>query len=340
MLILSNCLTEKVDEGCLKVANSLVKRLVEAKSDTYIVSFERKPKFDSLHLKLNKLLISKELYSIIKEKDQPVLYIPFPAKEWATALRVFLLSLFCKKQLTIVLTMLCKCNFIGRLLFKMSRANIVTFSQNTKDIYEKMVGAQRVKYLKTGVDTERFCPVSEEKKFSLKEKYGFDKEKNVILHVGHLKSGRGIAELMKLDSKYQVALVVSTLTKDEQDKKLQEDLQGCSNIKIFDGYLPNIEEIYQLCDVYFFPVVEKGNCIDVPLSCMEAAACNKPVVTTRYGEMASFEGKDGFVFIDSFDAEVLNKTVKSALDAQNINTRGFVLEYDWENAVSYFENIV
>ncbi len=339
MLILSNCLTEKADEGCLKVANSLVKRIVSKKPDTLIVSYERKPERSTLHLDLNKLLISKELYNIIKEKNEPLLYIPFPAKEWATALRVFLLSLVCKKRLTIVLTMLCKCNFLGRMLFKMSRANIVTFSQNTKEIYEKTVGAKRVKYLKTGVDTERFSPVSEEKKLSLKEKYGFDAEKPVILHVGHLKSGRGVAELMKFDSKYQVALVVSTLTKEEQDKKLKEDLQGCSNIRIFDGYLPDIEELYQLSDVYFFPVVADGNCIDVPLSCMEAAACNKPLVTTRYGEMASFEGKDGFWFIESFDTELLNKTVKSALDAQNVNTRESVLEYDWENAVSYFENI-
>ena len=339
MLILSNCLTDKVDEGCLKVANSLVKRIVEANPDTCVVSYERKPKLQSVHLDLNKLLVSKELYKLIKEKNEPVLYIPFPAKEWATAVRVFLLSLFCRKRLTIVLTMLCRCNFFGRLLLKMSGVHIAAFSEEAKELYEKAVGAKRVKYLKTGVDTERFSPAVDDRQRVLKEKYGFDTDRPIILHVGHLKSGRGIAELLKLDEKYQVVLVVSTLTKDERDEKLKEELQSRPNIKILDGYLPNIEEIYQLADVYFFPVVAEGNCIDVPLSCLEAAACNKPVITTRFGEIAAFSGKDGFWFIDSFDREKLNETVKSALEAQDVDTRAAVLEYDWKNAVSYLESV-
>ena len=147
------------------------------------------------------------------------------------------------------------------------------------------------------------------------------------------------ANLLKFDEKYQILLVVSTLTKDERDEELKFELQSRPNIKILDGFLPNIEEIYRLSDVYFFSVVEEGNCIDVPLSCIEAAACNIPVVSTRYGEMSAFCGKSGFWFIDSFDALELNKTVASALMKKEVKTRAAVLEYDWKNAVEYFENI-
>ncbi len=339
MLILSNCLTKKVDEGCLKVANSLVNRILKRNPDTAVISFERKPSYKSLHLELNKFLISKKLFKAIRRNDGPFLYIPFPAREWATALRVFILSCISKRKVTVLFTMLCDCGFIGRLLFKLSGANIVTLSQNTQEIYNKMIGENRVKYLKTGVDTEKFCPVSNEQKTALKAKYGIDTEKPVILHVGHLKSGRNIAELMKLDSKYQVVLAVSTLTKNEQDEELKNQLLQCSNIKLIDEYLPNIEELYQLSDAYFFPVVAKKNCIDVPLSCMEAAACNKPIITTNYGEMVSFKDKDGFWFIDSFDDVRLNQIVEFALKMDSVNTREHVLEYDWKNAISYLEGI-
>lgn len=339
MLILSNCLTEKVDEGCLKVANSLVKRIVKELPDTTVITYERKPKMESRHLNLNKLLLSKKLFNIIREKNEPLLYIPFPAKEWATALRVFILSLICKKRVTILLTMLCKCGFWGQVLFKLSGAHIITLSQNTELIYKEMLGEKRVKYLKTGVDTKRFFPISNDKKTELKKKYGICEEKPVILHVGHLKTGRNIGELVKLDSCYQVVLVVSTLTRDEQDEVLRNELLRRSNIKIIDKYLPQIEELYQLSDVYFFPVVAKGNCIDVPLSCMEAAACNKPIITTSYGEMEVFKNKDGFWFIDSFAAENLNQTVKEVLEAKNVSTRESVLEYDWNRAVSYFKSV-
>ena len=91
-----------------------------------------------------------------------------------------------------------------------------------------------------------------------------------------------------------------------------------------------------MSDVYFFPVAEEGHCIDVPLSCLEAAACNTPVVTTQYGEMKAFEGKEGFFFIDSFEQCALNQTVETALAQRNANVRRAVLEYDWDRAVSSF----
>ena len=339
MMILTNGLTDVVDEGFLKVANSLVKRIVQDNSGTMVVTYDRKSNMENLHLHLNKLLLNKKLFKTIRKANEPILYIPFPAKEWATALRVFILSLVCKKRVTVLFTMFCRCGFIGQLLFKLSGAHIVTLSKSTLPFYNKMVGEKRVSYLKTGVDTERFSPVSKEKKIELKKTYGFDPAKPVILHVGHLKYGRNVSQLMKLDSRYQAVFVASTLTKSEQDELLRQELLQCPNIKIIDEYQPNIQEIYQLSDVYFFPVVAEGNCIDIPLSCMEAAACNKPVVTTPYGEMVSFQGKDGFWFVDSFEAANLNQIIASALASEKVNSREQVLEYDWKNAVAYFSNI-
>ena len=339
MLILSNCLTEKTDEGCLKVANSLVKRLLAEKPDTPVITYDRKPQYETQHIPLNKFLLSRTLFRTLREKNEPILYIPFPAREWATAMRIFILSRISRKKVTVLLTMRCRCGWLGRQFLKLSDADLITLSADTAALYQKILGDRRVIYLKTGVDTEKFSPVTPEQKMALREKYGLDPETPVVLHVGHLKSGRNVGQLMKLDPACQVVLVASTHTKDEQDTDLKAALLRRPNVKIIDTYLPEIEEIYQLSDVYFFPVVAEKNCIDVPLSCLEAAACDKPVITTAYGEMAAFRGAEGFQFIESFDGAYLNQLVANALVQQNVSTRRAALEYHWQNGVSLLKSI-
>lgn len=332
MLILSNCLTEVADEGSLKVATNIVNRIKRKDKSSFVISYDRRFAQTDIFLPINKLLLNRELISIIKSKKQPVLYIPFPAPSLTTALRIRILSLFARCGLKVMLVQQRSMSRISRMILRSSKAEVIAISKQAYDFYHAIVG-DKATYLKTGVDTERFVPVSSEKVKELKVKYGFDPERPLVLHVGHLKYGRNVGELMKIDKRYQVLLVTSTLFKDEQDEDLKVQLLNHSNIKIFDEYASNIEEIYQMSDVYFFPVQELGNCIDVPLSCLEAASCNKPIITTDYGEMKSFVGKHGFYFLDSMDSDHLNNIIQQASAENNCYSRSAVLEYDWNNAV-------
>lgn len=333
MIIVSNSLLEKTDEGCVKVAGSLVKRLKNANKDICVISFERQSELSDKHLELNKLLVNKELKKIIKTKKDKVLYFPFPARPIATALRIFTLSCYAKNGIDVLVSMQTKIDPISKFILKLSGANFLLLSRDAYERFKAIVGEKRVTYLKTGVDTKKFSPVSADEQIELKKKYGFDPEKPLILHVGHLNRGRNIAELTKISNDYQVLLVVSTLTKNEQDEELRAELLSNANIRIIDSYLPNIQEIFAMCDVYFFPVIEYGKCIDVPLSCMEAASCNKPVVATKYGELKAFEDKEGFYFIDSFDDTSINDLIDKALSSKNCISRESVLDYDWDNAI-------
>lgn len=336
MIILTNGLTDTVDEGCLKVCYSLVKRIKSKYENVSVVSYDRKSELSDMFLSINKLMLSKELISVINEKNEPVLYIPFPARPNFTALRIFILSCMAKKGLKVVLSMRQQYNFIAKVLLKISKAQFVVFSDDAYKSYCDIVSQKRVTHLKTGVDTKTFSPVSEKESRELKKKYGFDENKKVVLHVGHIKSGRNIQQLLKINPEYQVVLVGSTLTKDEQDTSLKEQLLKSDNIRIIDDYLEHIEQIYQLSDVYFFPVVQSGNCIDVPLSCLEAAACGKPVVTTLYGEMKAFHDKSGFYFIDDMEKESINKLIEKAMNLGG--NKDSVKAYDWNNAVEKLVN--
>lgn len=334
MIILSNCLTEKADEGCLKLASSLIKRIKRKHSDATLITYERESDISDIHLNINKFMVNSKLFSIIRRKKEAVLYVPFSARQNFSAMRIFVLSLVARKGLYAVTTLNRPYNIFGKLFLKLSSAKLITFSDDARKAHADIVGDKRVIYLKTGVETSRFVPVSKEKAQELKKKYGLKTDKPIVLHVGHMKYGRNVSQFTKLDDKYQVLLVTSTATKNEQDVALREELLTHPNIRIIDTYIPQIQEIYQLSDLYFFPVKEVANCIDVPLSCMEAASCGLSVVTTDYAEMKSFKDTDGFYFVDSFEQAYLNKVVSVAL-SKKVNPRSSVLAYDWDNAVDY-----
>jgi glycosyltransferase involved in cell wall biosynthesis len=136
-----------------------------------------------------------------------------------------------------------------------------------------------------GVDVDKFSPVSSEKKKDLREKYGLDPHKYVLLHVGHLKVDRGISILPKIQQmceNCQVLVVGSECF--SKDGDLCKRLEG-SGVMVWNQYFENIQEIYQLSDCYFFP---KGTTIFMPLSVMEAMACGLPIVTYPFDGLTSF----------------------------------------------------
>lgn len=337
MMILSNSMTQTADEGSLKLATSIVSRIKKAKPDTCVICFEREWPRSDLQLRLNKFHISWELIKILRQKKEPVLYIPFPAPTLSMALRIRLLSLFARHGLRVMMIRQYPIGKPARILLRRSRAELVVFSRQARDYYCDIVG-DRVMYLKTGVDTEKYRPVPDERARELKRKYGFDPDKPLVLHVGHMKEGRNVASLMEISHDYQVLLVISTLSKERQDGQLRSRLEACGNITVVDRYIPNIEEIYQMCDVYFFPVRQAGHCIDVPLSCLEAAGCGKPVITTDFGEMKAFAGKDGFHFIDDFSSGSINRKLAEVLEQGGGKSRIHVLPYDWQNSVRELTN--
>jgi glycosyltransferase involved in cell wall biosynthesis len=175
-------------------------------------------------------------------------------------------------------------------------------------------------------------PASKQEKAQLKEKYGIPKDKIVVLHVGHLNSGRNVQQLLKLDDRFHALLVVSTLTADAREESLREQFLLKENATLIEDYIPDIQEIYQLSDVYLFPVMERGRCIDVPLSAMEAAACNVPVVATPFGELKELMGLNGFYEIESFEKDALQERLITAVTEEK-QPRANVLAYDWNTSV-------
>lgn len=193
-------------------------------------------------------------------------------------------------------------------------------------------------FFPNGVDLNRFKPLPTSKKMLLREKYGIDKNKFVILHVGHIKRERNLEILKKLHNEENMILIVGS-TSTKIDKKLYNELveKGC---KIMIEYIPKIEEIYALSDCYIFPTMKEQASIEIPLSLLEAMACNLPIITTKFrGIKDIFKEGDGLFFIDKPE-EIMNLLHKvKQLKPRDIKNRERIINYSWDKLYPQLEKI-
>lgn len=138
-----------------------------------------------------------------------------------------------------------------------------------------LTSGKHVYKLNAGINKEKFCPASKDEIMALREKYGVDKNKPLIVHVGHCSAGRGLEDFSLLDAeKYERMVVASGMF---ENPEIINTLKN-SGVNLHTGYLPNINEIYQMADVYLFPTRSTEFVISIPLSVMEALSCGTPVV--------------------------------------------------------------
>lgn len=200
----------------------------------------------------------------------------------------------------------------------------------------------KTEFIPNGVDTDKFVKPSYEMKMYLRKKYSIPENKYVILHVGNILAGRNIVVLKGLQKDNNQVIIVGSTSIDVNVSILNElKDEGCI---VITDFIEDIHELYQLADCYIFPVLDEIRAIECPLSVLEAAACNLPIISTKFGGLQHiFEEKDGFYFVDTVpEIDLLVEKVK--INVSNINTRSQVEEYSWKNIgsnyLSFYEKIL
>ncbi len=195
--------------------------------------------------------------------------------------------------------------------------------------------------LPPGVDLATFRPVSTDRKAILRRQFGLAEDEFVVLHVGHLNRGRGVADLLAVTDLARPVLACSTST--VQDMELAGELRT-KGVSVFSDFIPKIADLYAAADAYLFPVPpdpEGPSSIDVPLSVLEAAACGLPVVTTRFGALpglwpqVAMEGMNGGDLLYYDDIDGLRRAVVRLRDARTgsagpAGARHLVEPFGWE----------
>lgn len=258
--ILGN-ITGNIDEGMKNVTYNLSKEL----SKNYNV------------LVLNPLeVLSLDFWKSIRDfKPEIIHYIPGPSIK--SFILVKLLSLHFKNAKVIMSAPFPKLSsFSKRFIYLFKPDLMLVQSEATEKMFREKKFNTKFFPL-SGVETERFIPCSKSTKKALREKYGIDRDAFVVLHVGHIKEGRNIKIFKDIqkDTGNQVIVVGSTST--DVETSIYQDLKK-SGCKVYTDYIETINEIYALSDCYIFPVMDKHNSIEIPLSVLEAMACNRKSV--------------------------------------------------------------
>lgn len=333
MIILSDCLSRRDDEGYVKIASKIHALLRKKNKDIRTISINDAFE-DADKIIYTKTFIDNDLRKALKNED--VLFLSPGANSPKVSIKLFILSLYCK-SFSMVFVQYGKMKAITRFFMKLSKVKIICLAKEVYDFYSQE-SRNEVFYLKTGVDKNKYVPVSIEEKIELRKKYGFSQDDKIILHVGHLKKGRNIGELLKYSNQYKVLLLTSSST--DQDEELKEQIKGTKNVVLIDSYIDAVEEIYQLSDCYVFPVVDIDFCIGVPLSVLEACACSIPVLTTSFGELKQIKENEGFVFDDFRDENKVLKKLGLLTNLERVDTRILIKDFDWEQTISGIERIV
>lgn len=213
---------------------------------------------------------------------------------------------------------------------------ILTQSKETEEMFKKR--GCKTEFLPCGVDVKKFTPVTIRAKEELREKYGIDKEKFIILHIGSMKEGRNVQLLEKLQNENnQVVIVAATSTGIEKNLTKQLKKSGCL---VWTRHFRDIEEVYALSDCYIFPVPPENriNSIEMPLSVLEAMSCNLPVITTKFGALPKvFKENAGLFFIEN--ENVIFTALEGIKNGVMVKIREKVIPYSWENIGKKLEEI-
>lgn len=272
-----------------------------------------------------KTLVTRELLRIVRrERFDVILYVPQSGLTAFGIARGGLLRLLAKSP-TIT---------IGLQDRSVGRSHALFSALSKPDLVLSPVSSVRERLERLGIDTgfimpgyddRLFKPASPEIRAQLKRKYNLPRDRYVLLHVGHIKESRNLEVLLRYrDWGPDIQPVVKA---GELDPSWAHRLR-MAGIIVIDEYLDEVHELYQASDCYFFPVNSPTGAVEIPLSVIEACACNLPVLTTRFGGLveAIREG-NGFSYYDRI-SEIVEKI--SALRLIRPETAAKVREFSWE----------
>lgn len=296
---------EKEDEGMKNFGINLEKELNKRKD------FEVK-KFDT-----NKPVSKKNISKLANFSPDIVHLIPGPTSRGLAFLH-FLSSVTRSKSVATCIHP--DIRFLPRII-----APDLMYVQ-TNDYEDYFNSMCETKFLPSGVDTDEFTPDSEGVD-EIREQFGLT-DRPVFLHVGHVKSGRGVEDLTTLTEFGDILVIGSPSTNPDDEVIDYLETNGCT---VSTNYIPDIAKIYNSSDIYVFPTVDEAHSIQFPLSILEAMACNLPVLSTPFGTLPEyFEEGEGLEFIQDFSSVDENTIREIQKDVQN---RSRVTNLSWENVI-------
>lgn len=334
ILLFSERLRAPYDEGIKNVAVHLI-RALSAQNDVLALTSGgvEDAEYGIQNTDANRLLLSARLRRTLQSfQPQAIVYVPTACGTVFSFARARILRLYGGGANTILITLQPRhYTAVGRFwIGRLAPDWVLAQSKRTAEILRDM--GCRTDLLPPAVDAQRFRPASAAERAALREKHRVPGEATVVTHVGHLKGKRNLSQILALQTAagYHAVVVASSST--QQDAALKEALHS-TGATVMDTYVTNIEDIYRLSDAYLFLAEEDTAAIELPLSVLEAMACDLPVICTPFGGLPDFfTAGDGLFYWDG-EAE-LRDLVEMAVSTP-CATRALVESRTWSAAARF-----
>jgi glycosyltransferase involved in cell wall biosynthesis len=209
----------------------------------------------------------------------------------------------------------------------------------------RFVNKSKIQIIPTGIDSSRFLHLS---KNNLKKKFDLQDEK-IILSVGKLASHKGTNNLIKATHilhhqfKTRVKLLLIGTGQREYEYRVLATRLGLQDAVMFLGHVDSttLVDAYAAADVFAFPSLHES----FGIALVEAAACGKPIVSTRVGVATDIikESENGFFFHHN-DSNDLAKKLINVIENDSIseNAKAYrnsvLINYDWSNVFDKMED--
>ncbi len=212
---------------------------------------------------------------------------------------------------------------------------VVATSPIQLDMFKADYGlpADKVKMIPPGYDDNRFFPVSEASRISIRESLQYDPDVKVVASIGRLARNKGFdllvdafAVVAKHTDNVVLRLAVGTETEQTMEDPMLKELidkikgHGIQERVILSGSLedPDMPDFYRAADVFCLP----SRYEPFGMTAIEAMACGTPTVVTTHGGLfrTLTYGIDA-LYADSFDAGDFGYTILKALRHPAIHNR-------------------
>ncbi|MBU2025793.1 MAG: glycosyltransferase family 4 protein [Patescibacteria group bacterium] len=221
---------------------------------------------------------------------------------------------------------------------------IITYSCYTKNFLKKL-GFKNVSRIYPGVDLCKYKPRPKSK--SLLKKLGIEEKDRVLLYTGEytrLGSMEIIMESLPLILKREenLKLILACRIKSDQDierkKQIKDELleKGLESKVIFIETFYPMKRLYNLADIFIFPLKQMGGKFDIALTVVEAMASGLPVVISDIKPLSEvIRLKDSALRLKENNGQELAYNVGEILQNQKMAAR--LKNRARENAVEFFD---
>lgn len=232
---------------------------------------------------------------------------------------------------------------ISRLFFlRYLQPDLILVQSTESESLFKSLG-YKTSFLPNGIDIEKFRPFDKNLKKEIRKKMKISTDEFIILHMASLTKERNLSVLAKIQRQGDCKVLIIGRENEKFDSNVTHEL-GSSGCNILIKNFENIEEIYNMADCYVFPTINKKACIEMPLSVLEAMACNLPIITTRFGALPRLFNEGGGLFYIDNEREITRYIELIRNRNIIINTRQKVLSVSWscivKNLCEYYDKLL